>query len=126
MRQDTHFILLAHGSPDPRWRGTFEAGLAAIRPRLVNNTSLAYMEMASPTLHDVIRGEYEQGTTRYIIVPLFFAAGRHLLEDVPRQIDELKESFANIDIELRDAVGENSAFWEFLADALNGQALIPT
>ena len=125
MSQDKHFILLAHGSPDPRWRATFESGLAAIRPRLEHQTSLAYMEMARPTLDDIISREYDQGMREFVIVPLFFAAGRHLREDVPRQLDSLKRSFSNIDIELRDAVGENWLFWDFLAGVLSSKSPTP-
>jgi sirohydrochlorin cobaltochelatase len=110
--------LLAHGSPDPRWRRTFESGLAVMRPGLQNATSLAYLEMSTPTLGDVIRQQHDLGTRKFAIVPLFFAAGRHLLTDVPMLIESLCASFTDIDIELHEPVGEDPAFWDFLATKL--------
>jgi sirohydrochlorin cobaltochelatase len=77
------------------------------------------MEMATPTLAHVIEHEYNQGTRYFAIVPLFFAAGRHLLADVPDQIESLCNRFAGIDIELHAPVGEDPAFWNFLATKLS-------
>ena len=76
-------ILLAHGSRDPNWCGTFETGLAVINRHLEANACLAYMEMAAPGLDTVISKYYLKGVRHFDILPLFFAEGRHLLHDVP-------------------------------------------
>lgn len=77
------------------------------------------MEMASPTLADVVKQGYSGGGRKFAIVPLFFSAGRHLLTDVPLQVEALRDSFADIDIQLHAPVGEDSAFWDFLVTKLN-------
>jgi sirohydrochlorin cobaltochelatase len=119
--RETHFILLAHGSPDPRWRETFEQGLATMRPGLNNETSLAYMEMATPSLADIVAYEHSRGVREFAIVPLFFATGRHLRIDVPLQIEALRSNFAGIDIQMHEPVGKDSAFWGFLLTFLNNK-----
>src|SRR3954471_12218414 len=45
-------ILLAHGSKDPRWSGTFECLHASVRALYGEKVLLAYMEFAGPTLMD--------------------------------------------------------------------------
>ena len=92
-----------------------------MRPGLHSATSLAYMEMATPTLADVVQQEYGRGTRRFAIVPLFFAAGRHLLVDVPLQIESLSLGFADIHIDLHEALGKDSTFWDFLVTTLNNK-----
>ncbi|MDP2505768.1 MULTISPECIES: sirohydrochlorin chelatase [unclassified Oceanobacter] len=85
-------ILLAHGSSDPNWLKPFEqltgnicAGMA--KP---NQIQLAYMELAEPSLENMIATLSNDGVTHIDILPLFFAAGRHLRQDVPEQIEALQ------------------------------------
>ena len=107
-------ILLAHGSRDSNWCDTFEGGLKVINSYLHNGASLAYMEMAQPSLEHVIASHYSNGVRKISILPLFFAAGRHLLHDVPAQIEKLHEEFDGLEIALLDAVGRNGEFWHAL------------
>jgi len=107
-------ILLAHGSRDANWCATFERGLAVINRHLEAGACLAYMEMAAPGLDTVISNYYLRGERNFDILPLFFAAGRHLLHDVPGQIETLQLRFPGIDIRLLEAVGRQDVFWEAL------------
>ena len=75
---DNALILLAHGSRDPRWREPFEALEATLASRLKRPTRLAYMELCDPLLTDTIDALAADGAARIDILPLFFAAGRHL------------------------------------------------
>ncbi len=118
--QDHHLILLAHGSRDPRWRATFEEGLAVIAARLDRPVSLAYMEMASPSLEDVVESAYKSGIRRFEIFPLFFAEGRHLLEDVPAQVRALEQRCQGSVISLGAAAGTRTGFWDFMAAMIAG------
>lgn len=119
---NTQLILLAHGSRDSRWCRTFEQGLKAINARLDHQASLAYMEMATPTLAEVVETFYAQGTRNFRIVPLFFAAGRHLLHDVPAQLEALEQQWPGVRLILHEAVGEQPGFWSFLGELIAGDA----
>lgn len=107
-------ILLAHGSRDSNWCDTFEGGLEVINSYLQEGASLAYMEMAQPSLEHVIASHYSSGVRKISILPLFFAAGRHLLHDVPVQIVKLHNEFDGLEITLLDAVGRYGEFWHAL------------
>lgn len=119
--QTPKLILLAHGSRDPNWCRTFEQGRSLINTYLEQDAALAYMEMAEPGLADMVRHYYQQGERRFQVLPLFFAAGRHLLVDVPRMLDELRASLPNLDIELREPVGQQAAFWHHLGNMIGTQ-----
>ena len=77
------------------------------------------MEMATPSLEQVIEQEYEAGTRIFEILPLFFAAGRHLLIDVPEQLDLLRLQWSDVTIRLHEPLGKEPDFWLFLGNMLN-------
>ena len=113
-----HLILLAHGSKDSNWCRTFELGLGTINNRLEKNASLAYMEMAVPSLENVISKYYLLGEREFEVLPLFFAAGRHLLHDVPEKIARMNGQYKGINITLLDEVGSYDAFWTGLGELI--------
>ncbi|MCH4564471.1 MULTISPECIES: sirohydrochlorin chelatase [Halomonas] len=115
-------ILLAHGSSDPRWRAPFEHLAEALARRLETPLQLAYMELSEPSLETTVAELAAAGVERAEILPLFFAAGRHLRQDVPGQVEVLAEAHPGIDLRLLPPVGEHPAFVEALAAVIAEQA----
>lgn len=103
-------ILLAHGSSDLRWCKTIER-LSTPTLAAIPGSSIAYMELSSPTLEQVITDAAAEGRKHFIVIPLFLAAGRHLRKDVPEQIEHL-QSRLSVYIELLPPVGENPVLGE--------------
>lgn len=114
-------VLLAHGSSDSRWRAPFEQFRDALVPRLDTPIRLAYMELCEPSLEDSVAQLVAAGTTRIEVLPLFFAAGRHLRSDVPAQIEQIADHHAGLDITLLAPVGEHPDFIAALATAVADQ-----
>nr|WP_298380411.1 CbiX/SirB N-terminal domain-containing protein [uncultured Halomonas sp.] len=114
-------ILLAHGSRDPRWRAPFDALADSLSSRLEAPLRLAYMELCDPSLEHVAAELAEAGYARADVLPLFFAAGRHLREDVPHQIEALHEKHRTLTIELLAPVGEHPAFVDALTSIIEGR-----
>ncbi|MCK0769894.1 sirohydrochlorin chelatase [Chromohalobacter canadensis] len=108
-------ILLAHGSSDARWRAPFETLEHDLRARLETPAVIAYMELSEPSLETRVAELYDQGHRRLDILPLFFAAGRHLRQDVPAQLEALREQYPQAALTLLDPVGQHPAFVEALA-----------
>lgn len=103
-------ILLAHGSTDQNWLAPFGDLLANIRAGLnTERVELAYMELAEPSLEHQVTQLAKEGFTHIDVLPLFFAAGRHLRRDVPNIIASLKTELAeqghDISVELHTPVG---------------------
>lgn len=109
-------ILLAHGSRDPRWRAPFDDMARTLASRHTTPVHLAYMELCEPSLETRVAELHAAGIDRADILPLFFAAGRHLREDVPAQIAALHQAHPGIRLTLLAPVGEHPAF----VDALVG------
>ncbi|MDH2292772.1 MULTISPECIES: sirohydrochlorin chelatase [Cobetia] len=119
--QDDALILLAHGSRDPRWREPFEALETSLASRLKRPTRLAYMELCDPLLTDTIDALAADGAARIDILPLFFAAGRHLREDVPAMLETSRQQHPDCPITLLDPVGAHPAFVEALIEIVEQQ-----
>lgn len=115
-------ILLAHGSSDATWCGVFERLHEALSSRLQTPLRLAYMELSEPSLESSVAELVAQGTSRAEILPLFFAAGRHLRLDVPAQVEALRAAYPGFELTLLPPVGEHPAFAEALAHVVAEQA----
>lgn len=115
-------ILLAHGSSDPAWRAPFESFHEALAARMQANLKLAYMELSEPSLESSVAELAASGVPRADILPLFFAAGRHLRKDVPAQVEALKAAHPGIELTLLPPVGEHPAFIDALAAVIAEQA----
>ncbi|MBW5801255.1 sirohydrochlorin chelatase [Halomonas elongata] len=115
-------ILMAHGSSDPRWREPFERVYQALGERLPTPLRLAYMELSEPSLETTVAELADAGTERAEILPLFFAAGRHLRKDVPAQVEALGTRHPDIALTLLPPVGEHPDFIEALAAVIAERA----
>jgi sirohydrochlorin cobaltochelatase len=101
-------ILLAHGSPDPRWRAPFQTLAEAVgREQGGSRVKLAYMEFSPPTLADAARQARQEGFTVLRLLPLFMAAGAHVERDIPAQADTLRRNFPELTVEILPVVGEH-------------------
>lgn len=89
LNQYDHIILLAHGSSDDKWKLPFESLLKRVTGEVSpDKVSLAYMELCSPSIEDVLHS-LPADKVNIAVYPLFFAQGRHLRVDVPKQLEAL-------------------------------------
>jgi len=105
-------ILLAHGSSDPAWGETF-IGLTQ-RACEREDTYLAFMELSSPSLEEIVSENAAKGYTHLCVLPLFLAKGRHLKVDIPKKLRHI-ESQHPLTTKLLPPIGEHPR----LAEALN-------
>ena len=109
-------VLLAHGSRDERWRAPVEAvarRVVALDPSA--RVACAYLELVAPDLRTAAEGLIAHGTAAIRVVPLFLGMGRHVREDLPRLLDELRQRHPAVGFSLAQAVGEEPEVIELLA-----------
>lgn len=116
MSNPHQIILLAHGSSDKRWCETFEK-LAEPTLRSIENSAIAYMELAEPSMETIVAQAKEQGTEQFTVVPLFLAAGRHLRKDVPAMIEEIVKQH-DVKMRLADPIGLNPHLGDAIRDVV--------
>jgi len=116
MNNYDHTILLAHGSRDPRWVEPFKT-IYAMASAHHSAVSLAYMELCAPTLDAAVQQACLQGAKHIAVLPLFFAAGKHLREDIPPMLQQLSEALGT-DLDLLAPVGDHELFQQAILNII--------
>ncbi|WP_447775087.1 sirohydrochlorin chelatase [Variovorax boronicumulans] len=109
-------VLLAHGSRDARWREPIEAVAARMReddPAV--RVLCAYMELATPDLPTAAAALIADGATAVHVVPLFLGMGKHAREDLPLQLEALRQRWPDAAFSLAPIVGESPELVALLA-----------
>lgn len=101
------YVLIAHGSSDPKWRKPFEALLTAVERHAPGRMwKLCYMESCQPTLEEAVEQFAAQGRTQIRVVPVFLATGAHVTRDLPTLLQTVGKKFPTLELSLTTAVGE--------------------
>ena len=109
-------VLFAHGSRDPRWREPIEAiarQVAQLAPDVP--VRCAYLELVAPDLNAAVAELAALGASSIRVLPVFLGVGRHLREDLPRLLDNLRQQHADIAFTMATVVGEEQSLVELIA-----------
>jgi sirohydrochlorin cobaltochelatase len=101
-------ILFAHGARDPRWAAPFERLQQMLHSQMPDvSVELAFLELMSPRLPELVQSLEDKGCTEITVVPVFFGQGGHVLRDLPLMVDELRLQHPEMTIKVAAAVGED-------------------
>jgi sirohydrochlorin cobaltochelatase len=109
-------ILFAHGARDPRWAAPFErlqALVQAQRPDVA--VHLAFLELMSPRLPELVEQLVAEGCSAVTVVPVFLGQGGHVLRDLPLMVDALRQAHPQLALDVVQAVGENAEVLDAMA-----------
>lgn len=110
-------ILVAHGSRDPRWRGSLHTLSESVGTLLPGTeVRVAFMQFDGPTLPEVLEEAVGSGHTRLRLLPLFMATAGHVEKDVTPLAAELAIRFPEVEIQLLTPVGEDDLFPTLVAE----------
>jgi sirohydrochlorin cobaltochelatase len=114
-------LLFAHGSRDPLWRAPIEAVAERMRALAPDSLVLcAYLELTAPDLRTATQALLDQGASHITVWPMFLGVGRHVREDLPVLLTELRQRHPGITFSLQPAIGEHPNVLEAMAQtALN-------
>lgn len=111
-------ILLSHGSKRASWSAPFEE----IRKSLLSlpnhpfpgGIELAFLEGRGPLLKEVVEEQMDKGVQAFEVIPLFLTASTHLREDVPNEIERVRNCFASTPMTLHLASHRplSDSIWE--------------
>lgn len=111
-------VLLAHGSPDARWRQPLEALAERLRGRAPDlGVALAYLQFCPPDLEQALRACREAGGISALVVPVFISGGGHLLRDVPEAVERAAAAVEGLSVRCSGALAEEPEVLDALADA---------
>ena len=110
-------LLVAHGS---RREASNEevrqlaAQLGAHAGSRYQSVSCAFLELAEPSIPDGIEACIKAGAEEVIVLPYFLSAGRHVSEDIPREVAVKQQEYPGIPIRLAPYLGSAEGITELL------------
>jgi sirohydrochlorin cobaltochelatase len=85
--------------------------------------SLAFLELMSPRLPELVRQLVQDGCLDVTVVPVFLGQGGHVLRDLPVIVDQLRSAHPGLTLKVAEAAGENAqvlnAIAQYCISALN-------
>ncbi|MFN2646591.1 MAG: sirohydrochlorin chelatase [Burkholderiales bacterium] len=111
-------VLFAHGSRDREWAAPFERLAATLAKKVPGPVALAYLESMQPSIGAAIASLIAEGARTIRVVPVFFGAGGHVKEDLPRLVAQARATHGSVSIHLESPVGDQDAVIEAIAAAI--------
>jgi sirohydrochlorin cobaltochelatase len=109
-------ILFGHGSRDPGWRKAIDAVASALQARAPDvQVRCAFLELSAPDLASAAGELAALGASGITVVPLFLGSGRHVREDLPGLVEQLRRQHPGIALRLQQPVGEDARVTDLLA-----------
>ncbi len=109
-------LLFAHGSRDPAWRAPLDAVCQRIDAQHAGRCELAFLEFMQPELPDALLALAAAGERSVVVVPLFWASGKHIKTDLSQAIEQFTQAHPEVAVQVATALGEASAVQIALAD----------
>jgi sirohydrochlorin cobaltochelatase len=113
---DTAILLFAHGSRDPAWRLPLDAVLGQVQSQHAGPCRLAFLELMQPSLVDALADLSGLGCTHIRVMPLFWAAGKHVNRDLIDIVAAFLERQPDVQVEIAAPLGESPQMRRAIAD----------
>ena len=109
-------IILGHGSKSADAIDDFNYIVKTFREKAENKQVFgAHMELANPSLEEVVSEIGSSGDTRQvIIIPYFLFNGNHIQKDIPEKIKDLGYQFPHLNIRLGEPIGKEPRMVDLL------------
>ena len=74
----------------------------------------AFLELAEPSIPDGLRGAIRAGASEVVVVPYFLSAGRHVVSDIPAELETVRREYPDINIRLAPYLGASAGLLDLL------------
>lgn len=115
----TALLLVAHGSR----RAASNDEVREVAARLANMAGdrfclaqAAFLELAEPLIPDGIVTCCQQGAERVLVLPYFLSAGRHVVTDIPHEVEQGRQRCPGAEVILCDYLGGSEEMPRLLLD----------
>ncbi|MCB1735571.1 MAG: CbiX/SirB N-terminal domain-containing protein [Gammaproteobacteria bacterium] len=111
-------LLVAHGSRRVSSNNEIRILAEKVREhdagRRYEDVRCAFLELAEPSIPDGIEECIQAGASSVKVLPYFLSAGRHVIEDIPREVEGKQREHPEVRIELVPYLGLAESMPELL------------
>jgi sirohydrochlorin ferrochelatase len=112
-----YLLLVAHGSrresSNEEVRRLAEALVPRARGRF-DAVGCAFLEIAEPSIPDGIEAAVAAGAGEVVVLPYFLSAGRHVAEDIPREVEVKQTEHPQVRIRVSPYLGLGAGMADIL------------
>ncbi len=101
-------LIVAHGSRRPSSNEEVYALATRVseqRDGAFARVVSAFLELASPSIPAGLAECVRTGATEIVVFPYFLAAGRHVVEDIPNEVDAFRAEHPDVRIAISGHLG---------------------
>lgn len=115
-------LLIAHGSNRQESNQEIQvlAEKLAVSSRGFDLVQCAFLELTQPSIPSALEDLVRHGADDITAIPYFLAAGRHVVTDIPEQLNRFMETHKDITIRQTAYIGQANGIVDMLLDLLAG------
>lgn len=117
-------VLVAHGSrreaSNEEVRELARRLASRAQPAGFSEVSAAFLELAEPSIPDGIVRAVDKGAEQVVVLPYFLSAGRHVVTDIPEEVEKAQSLRPDADIRTVSYLGSAEAVLDVLMELANG------
>ena len=100
-------ILVAHGSRREESNDEVRELARVLDDHAIdfNNVIPGFLELAEPSIPNAIRMATNNGANKIVVLPYFLSAGRHVVKDIPAEVDSIRSELSGVDIKVAPYLG---------------------
>lgn len=100
-------LLVAHGSRRAASNEEVRALARQLRAAQLSfaHVECAFLELAEPSIPGGLRRAIAAGADEVVVLPYFLSAGRHVVADIPAEIDLVRDEYPSVPIRLAPYLG---------------------
>jgi sirohydrochlorin ferrochelatase len=100
-------LIVAHGSRRAQSNDEVRALARGLHARAgeFDAVSCAFLELAEPSIPDGLRDAIAAGAREVVVVPYFLSAGRHVVRDIPDEVEVVRAEHPDIVITVAPYLG---------------------
>jgi sirohydrochlorin ferrochelatase len=111
-------VLVAHGSRREASNDEVRQVAAQLANRSAGSfgqVSAAFLELAEPSIPDGIVASIDQGADEVVVLPYFLSAGRHVVTDIPEEVEKARAARPGANIRVAPYLGSAEPLLDVLA-----------